>query len=159
MLEFTCCVTGHRNIPPEQLELVRHLLSEKVSQAIGDGFTLFISGYAEGVDQLFAESVIAEMEKNPNVKLEAAIPYRSRLSQLLYNPRTKSLLMAAKKVTISCEEYSLSSFHIRNHYMVEKASRVIAVHDGRPGGGTAATLRYAKAKGREIVEILILPNK
>lgn len=37
---------------------------------------------------------------------------------------------------------------IRNHYMVDHSQRVIAVYDGRSGGGTAATIRYARPDGR-----------
>jgi len=158
MLNHTCCVTGHRGVPIGQIEFVRRRLREELSDAIAQGFTRFLSGYAEGVDQLFAELVIEEMKKNPQIQLEAALPYRERFMRLLFNPKTKPLIQAAGKVTVSCEEYSPGSFHIRNHYMVLESSRVIAVHDGRQAGGTAATLRYAYAKQREVKEIVVKGN-
>jgi len=155
MFHQTCCVTGHRGIPIGQIEFVRRRLREELSEAVAQGFTRFLSGYAEGVDQLFAELVIEEMKRNPQIQLEAALPYRDRFMRLLFNPKTKPLIQAAGKVTVSCEDYSPGSFHIRNHYMVMESSRVIAVHDGRQEGGTAATLRYAYAKQREVREIMV----
>ena len=44
---------------------------------------------------------------------------------------------------------------IRNRYMVNASSLVIAVHDGRLSGGTAATIRCAREAGRTIREILL----
>lgn len=32
---------------------------------------------------------------------------------------------------------------VRNHYIVDCSSLLIAVHDGRKSGGTAATVKYA----------------
>ena len=40
----------------------------------------------------------------------------------------------------------------RNRYMVDNASVVVAVYDGRQGG-TASTIAYAAKKGREIIEL------
>ena len=155
MPENTCCVTGHRSIPCRQADYVRARLKDEIRQAAAQGFTRFLSGYAEGVDQLFAELVLQAMSEYPQIRLEAAIPFRGRVERLQANPKTKPLLMAASKVTVVCEAYSPSCFHIRNHYMVSESVRVIAVHDGRQSGGTAATLRRAKAKGRDVREILM----
>ena len=62
----TCCITGHRDIPPDKLSYVEEELRKAVKEAIEDGFTLFISGFAEGVDLLFASIVIEEKKKNPS---------------------------------------------------------------------------------------------
>ena len=156
-MEKTCCVTGHRIIPPEQTGCLLQCLEAAIEQALTQGFSRFISGYAEGVDLLFAELVIRARERHPGITLEAALPYRARLARLRQSQSTKALIAAAEKVYIACEAYSPSSFHIRNHYMVAESARIIAVHDGRATGGTAATLRYAQAKGKDIQEILLEP--
>lgn len=39
MNEKTCCVTGHRNIPKEQIGYVEHELRLQVQVAIQDGYT------------------------------------------------------------------------------------------------------------------------
>ena len=58
----TCCVTGHRDIPAEKKGLVEEALRREVAAAIEDGYTRFISGFAEGADLMFA-AIVAEAKK------------------------------------------------------------------------------------------------
>ena len=44
-----CCVTGHRDIPTDRAVYVEQALRREVLAAIEDGYTRFISGFAEGV--------------------------------------------------------------------------------------------------------------
>ena len=74
----TCCVTGHRVIPVEQLKRVEFELRELIRQTIHAGYSTFISGFAEGADLLFARLVLESQAEYP-VQLEAAIPYAGRL--------------------------------------------------------------------------------
>ena len=55
----TCCVTGHRDIPAEKMDFVKEALQREVAAAIEDGYTRFISGFAEGADLMFA-AIVAE---------------------------------------------------------------------------------------------------
>ena len=75
----TCCVTGHRNIPKERLDYVEQELRRQVQAAIEDGFTRFISGFAEGADLMFAAIVAEEKARHPGLLLEGAISYPGRL--------------------------------------------------------------------------------
>ena len=59
MFEKTCCVTGHRNIQEERSSYVEQELRREVLAAIQDGYTRFISGFAEGADLMFA-AIVAE---------------------------------------------------------------------------------------------------
>lgn len=77
--EKCCCVTGHRDIQPEKLEYVEKELRREVREAIREGYTRFYSGFAQGVDLLFAQIVAEEKILHPKVSLEAAIPYAGRL--------------------------------------------------------------------------------
>jgi len=65
-------------IPAEQLERVESELRSLILQAIADEYDTFLSGFAEGTDQLFARLVL-EFQAEYSVQLEAAIPYKSRL--------------------------------------------------------------------------------
>lgn len=56
MAEKTCGVTGHRDIPDDQIESVKHSLRLEIDKAIADGYTTFLSGFAEGADQLLQKS-------------------------------------------------------------------------------------------------------
>ena len=149
MEEKTCCVTGHRDILADRLAYVEQELRREVQAAIEDGFTRFISGFAEGVDLMFAAIVAEEKTRHPGLFLEAAIPYPGRLKTK--DQRFHELLDHCNGVKVVCRTYSKSCFLQRNRYMVDASQRVIAVYDGRKTGGTASTLRYAIGKEIRVV--------
>ena len=151
----TCCVTGHRDIPAEQIGYIKKSLEQEVVRAISDGFTCFISGFACGIDLLFAEIVSERIAKNPALKLIAAIPYRRRLDTLQKSERTRVLIDLCAEIYVAAEEYHPSVYAKRNRYMVEQSDRVIAVYDGREKGGTVETIRLAHTMKRELKEIPI----
>ena len=126
MQKKTCCVTGHRNIPDAQRPYVESELRREVCQAIQDGYTRFISGFAAGADLIFADRVNT------------------------HDARFHELLSMCDAVKVECEKYAPYCFDRRNRYMVRQSQRVIAVFDGRRTGGTALTLRYAQKLDREI---------
>ena len=76
--EQTCCATGHRDIPAEKLHIFRERLQQEILSAIGNGYTHFISGFAVGVDLIFAE-IVAELKNEYSITLEGAIPYPGRM--------------------------------------------------------------------------------
>lgn len=144
----TCCVTGHRAIPKEKLAYVEAELEAAVTAAADEGYVRFISGFAEGVDLLFAAAVVRLKERGRPVALEAAIPYAARLKYK--DPTFQKLLTACDDVTVICERYSTKSFFIRNRYMVDESALVIAIHDGRESGGTYSTMQYARTHEKEV---------
>ena len=70
-----CCITGHRDIPADKIDTVTATLRAEIEQAIADGFTLFISGFAPGADMVFARLVVELQPAHPQIYLEAALPY------------------------------------------------------------------------------------
>ena len=151
----TCCVTGHRDIPAEQVDHIKKSLEQEVDRAISDGFTCFISGFADGVDLLFAGIVAERIAKNPMLKLIAAIPYRRRLDTLKKSERTKALIDLCAEIYIAADDYRPSVYAKRNRYMVERSDRVIAVYDGREKGGTAGMIRLTHKMKKELREIAV----
>ena len=95
MAEKTCCVTGHRDIPEDRIAYVEQELRREVLAAIQDGYTRFISGFAEGADLMFAAIVVEQKKHNPDLFLEAAIPYAGRLKTK--NKQFHELLSLSKK--------------------------------------------------------------
>ena len=149
MAEKTCCVTGHRIISAARISYVEQELRREVQTAIDDGYTRFISGFADGTDLIFAAIVAEEKKRHPELSLEAAIPYAGRLKTR--DRRFHELLRACDGIKVVCQTYIPSCFMQRNRYMAGQAHRVIAVYDGRPTGGTATTVRYAKGKEVRVV--------
>lgn len=149
--EKCCCVTGHREIPPEKLRDVERELRREVREAVGEGYTRFYSGFARGVDLMFAQIVAEEKELHPKLTLEAAIPYAGRLKTK--DALFQKLIRVCGKVTVACEQYEPSCYLQRNRYMVDHSQRVIAVYDGRRQGGTWYTMEYAQRTGREVCVI------
>ena len=151
----TCCVTGHRDVPQKEINHIKTELQREVEKAVSDGFTCFMSGFAEGVDQYFAEIVLELKKTNPALDLVAVIPYRKRLDNLMKTGRTYEMLEVCADVVVIREEYQPSVYSHRNRYMVEHSDRVIAVYDGREKGGTVRTIRFANMMRKELREIPI----
>ncbi len=151
-----CCFTGHR---PGKLGKTEHeiktLLETAIDRAIARGYTTFLTGMAEGTDIWAAEIILEKKQKNPALHLICAIPhpdfekYRSVTEKERYN-RIKNL---ADYVTIISPHYYKACYQKRNQFMVDHASLVIAVWNGSPSG-TANTLRYARQKSVEIINVL-----
>ena len=148
--EQTCCVTGHRDIPADKIEFVRESLRQEILAAIGEGYTHFISGFAAGVDLIFAE-IVAELKDEYPITLEAAIPHPGR--RYTSDAVFQALIKRCDTVKIHSDRYFKGSYIIRNHNMVDQSALVMAVYDGRRTGGTAATIKYANETGRTAREI------
>ena len=153
MIEKTCCVTGHRDIPSDKLDYVERELRRELAEAIADGYTHFLSGFAEGVDLLFAALVVEEKARHTELFLEAALPYAGRLKTK--DKRFHELLRLCDGIKVKSQTYAPSCYMERNRYMVSQSQRVIAVYDGREKGGTLFTMRYAHTLSRDVRIITI----
>lgn len=147
-----CCFTGHR---PEKLkrseEEIKKGLEEAIAKAVIDGYTTFITGMARGVDIWAGQIVLKLRLDNLELRLIAALPYPGCDSRWLaiWRKQYADVLEAADLVKAICSSYSMASFQKRDEWMVDHASRVIAVYDGVPGG-TKNTIDYAIKCGVEI---------
>lgn len=146
MRKHRCCFTGHR---PQKLKrpewLVKLALEREIKLAIKEGFTVYISGMAQGVDIWAAEIVLRLRSKGQPIRLICASPFEgfeNRWSKE-WQRRYRDIIDAADYVTFVSPKYSPSCFQIRNEWMVRHASRVIAVFNGEPSG-TKNTIDYAE---------------
>ena len=144
----TCCVTGHRDIPAARMDAITALLHRELLAAIADGYTHFISGFAAGTDLLFAD-LVATLKTSYPITLEAAIPYPGRMKTP--DQTFQRLIRCCDTVEIHADAYFKGCYMRRNRYMVDHSQRVLAVYNGRPTGGTAATVRYARGKDLHIL--------
>lgn len=150
-----CCFTGHRpeklNIPEKE---VKADLRRQINHAVHDGFTVFITGMARGVDLWAAEIVLALRKRNKEIKLICAIPhdgFEARWStswQELY----RYVLAEADLMRVISRGYYTGVYQIRNEWMINHSARVIAVFNGQPSG-TKNTIDYAHRQGVPVIQI------
>lgn len=157
--ETACCFSGHR---PGRLpggyagwhaagSPLRYWIRCALDEAYADGYRDFVCGMALGADTLAAEEVLALRERDPSVRLIAAIPCPGQETR--WTPpdraRYRSLLARADWQITLCPAYAPYAMHVRNRWMVEHTSRLIAIFDGSQGG-TAQTVRLAETQGLDI---------
>lgn len=153
---YSVCFSGHR---PEKLGIdedrIREMLKNAVAEAVDDGYTVFITGMARGVD-IWAADIVLEMKRlYKNIELICALPMpgfeRRRTAE--EQRRYRQIISEADKVITVSQHYSRHSFQLRNEYMVDNSSRLIAVYNGS-AGGTRNTIRYAVRKGKKVLNLL-----
>ena len=152
-----CCFTGHR---PEKLTapewLIKRELEGEIRQAIANGFNVFISGMARGVDIWAAEIVLQLRNSGMPIRLMCASPFDGfeRSWSEDWQRRYRTIMQSADHTLFVCPSYSKSCFQIRNEWMVNHSARVIAVYNGERGG-TRKTIDYAKRNRIEVCFICI----
>lgn len=155
--EKTCCFTGHRpdKLPWGEDETdprcgqLKERLKQALEQAYAAGSRHFISGMARGADLYFAEAVLTFREERPDVTLECARPCETQADGWPEQDRKRYdyILNQCNYETLVQHRYDRGCMMRRNRYMVDHSSRIIAVYDGVPKGGTAQTLAYALKHG------------
>ena len=159
----TCCFTGHRPValPWKSKEtgvefvIFKHRLRLAIEKAIDEGYRYFITGMAQGVDIIAAEMVIDIKRDNPEIKLECAIPCKNQFNgwNKINCLRYDDIVKRADVVTyVTEEEYTEGCMKLRNEYMVNNSSLVIAGFNGKRGG-TKQTIGLAYKSGLKVVII------
>ena len=157
---LTCSFTGHRpnSLPwgedetDKACKLLKLELFETVRRVIENGYTHFIVGGAMGVDTYSAEIVIQLKKIYPHVTMEIAIPCltQSKRWDEASQKRYKTILKNCDKKTVVSVAYTQYCMHLRNQYMVNNCSLLVAVSNGNDGG-TQNTIKYAKTKKIETI--------
>ena len=135
--QHRCCFTGHR---PEKLGVsearAKALLKSAIQQAISEGYVTFLSGMARGIDLWAAEIVIEEREKNDNIHLVCVSPFNGFEMRWSEQDKTTyySIMEQADLVKYISQHYYKACFQVRNEWMVDRVSRVIAAYNGTKGG-------------------------
>ena len=133
-------VTGHR---PERLkgqeQLIRKWAEEQLMQLQP---SVLYNGMAQGVDQ-----IVAIAAKNLNIPIICCYPFPRKS----YHPIEK-WIMKNNQVIYLAPAYSKQSYWIRDKYMVNHADVILAVWDGKAGGGTFITRNYALKQNKEVID-------
>ena len=159
---MVCAFTGHR---PEHLPwktdeadprclALKTVLRQQVRALYERDCRTFLCGMARGCDLYFAEAVLDLQDAGADAKLIAMLPCPSQAAR--WDARTleryRQILARCDEVRVLEAEYSPGCMLRRNRAMVDAADVLLTVFDGSEGG-TAATIRYAKRRGMEIVPV------
>ena len=103
---------------------------------------------AYGTDIWAGNIVVRLKDRFPDLKLIAAVPFPGFSDGWDDEWKAKygKLLSAADLVQTIAAEYSEEAYQLRNQWMVDHSSKVIAVYDWKPGG-TRNTINYARKNG------------
>ncbi len=165
-MEFgkSCCFTGHRasKLPWgfDESDIRCIEFKEKLDAVIGavyeSGVTHFICGMANGCDMYCAEAVLKLKKTNPDITLEAAVPYDGQEAKwdADLKRRYRDIIINCDAVNIISDKYTQFCMIQRNRYMVDRSSILIACYNGQ-SGGTWNTVKYAMDLDREIIQIPI----
>ena len=150
-----CAVTGHR---PEKLDIpeseIKEILTSAIKQAYDDGFRTVISGMARGIDLWTAQIVLELRDSGYDLELVCAVPYDGFERRWSLSDKTEyDKITSRAEVHFICEHYSRCCFQLRNKWMVDHCSRLIAFWNGQKSG-TGNTVKYAKSKEIPIINLL-----
>lgn len=146
--EFCCAFTGHRNV---RGDLDLNALTSVIKNVIEEGYTTFLNGMARGFDLIASQCVLKLKEQYPQIKLIACVPcpdqekYFSEEDKKTY----RKVLEACDEVKVLSKRYYKSCMLVRDRFMVDNCSCLIAYFRGEEGG-TEYTLRYAEEKEIEV---------
>ena len=144
--------TGHRTYDGTAAES----LSAAVERLYGRGFRTFLSGMAVGFDLAAAEAVLTLRDTGEleGAKFTAMLPCPSQADRWSTQDRARyrALLARCDEAKLLEAVYTSGCMLRRNRAMVDAADALLTVFDGSEGG-TAATIRYAKRCGVEIVPL------
>lgn len=152
-----CCFTGHR---PDKMEFgeeeIKPLLAKAIDAAIADGYKTFITGMAPGTDIWAAEIVLERKKTNKVLQLICALPHPGfeKRRSVVEKLRFDKIIQNADLVEEVNDHYFSGCYQVRNQWMVDRVSRVIAVFNGQKGG-TKHTVDYATRKGVHIVNVIL----
>ncbi|GAA1663056.1 hypothetical protein GCM10009830_05510 [Glycomyces endophyticus] len=149
-------ITGHMNLTPATVELVRTTLKTELAQY--DPTDLVgVSCLAEGADSIFAQAIL-----DAGGQLEALLPapdYRDTRVSKAHLPTFDALVSQAHKIRYIAEASSMQVYAQANTTMIETIDILYAVWDGKPStktGGTADAV--ATARIADIPVSLIWPK-
>jgi len=160
MKPVTCAFTGHRpqhlsfkfDEEAEGAKIIKARLMEEIELAVEDGYTVFISGGALGVDTWAALNVLEYKKQYPFLRIELAIPCIGQESR--WSKKDKAMYAylldnVDAVIRTSRQPYYNGCMRMRNAFMVQRSSRLIAVFNGRYGG-TSQTIDMANERGLNI---------
>ena len=145
--DITVAFTGHRNYDG----CCDEALINAVRRFYERGFRIFMTGMAAGFDLVAGECVASLKGELKDLQLRCIVPFAGHRNSMGASCgwRYDRLIEAADMTVTLSPRYDARVYHMRNDYLVNNASAVIAYFDGQ-SGGTEYTVRKALASGLEV---------
>ena len=154
MKRQTCCFTGHRKIPLNQLEQLTQRLKDAVTACIQEGYLYFGAGGALGFDTLAAKTILELKAKYPEIKLILVLPCLDQAKK--WNEKDKKeyerIKSLADKVVYTSRNYFNGCMQQRNRHLIDNSSLCICYLTEK-SGGTAYTVDYAISQGCSVINL------
>ena len=151
----TCCLTGHRIIPPGEKEKImvraRNILLRLIRER---NVRYFGVGGAVGFDMLATEYLLnLKAHQEHQLKIISVLPYPAWRETEDWTDelreREERILRACDKVVYVRPEYEKSVFLLRDRKLVEGSAYCVS-YCNRPRTGTAYTVKYAMDHGVKV---------
>lgn len=142
----TCCFSGHRIIPEEQILEMTRRLRLCVERMYVSGCRRFVAGGAAGFDTYAALEVLRLKRRQSDIELVLALPYKKSADPASVYGR---ILRLADYVVYISPRYTSFCMMTRNRFMVDLSAVCVCWFSGE-SGGTAYTVHYAEKNGLAI---------
>jgi uncharacterized phage-like protein YoqJ len=136
--------TGHRHLKYKDVESQLVIIHKKYPDA------MWITGGAFGLD-----SHAASYALDHSIPLWLVLPFPANILCARWpSGEARELLFRSvrgcTRLSVTSPAFSMGAYQHRNEFMVDASDLMVAFFDGSPGG-TANCVRYAKAKGRQVI--------
>ncbi len=151
----TCCLTGHRVIPPGEEKKImvraRNILLRLIRE---QNVRYFGVGGAVGFDMMAAEYLLdLKSHKEHQLKIISVLPYPAWRETEDWTDelrrREESILRACDKVVYVRPEFETGVFLLRDRKLVDGSAYCVS-YCNRPRTGTAYTVKYAMDRGVKV---------
>lgn len=150
----TCCFTGHRRLPSEEIPALQKRLEEEIRRLYREDFHYFAAGGALGFDTLAALAVLFLRDELPGLRLILVLPCLDQTCG--WPPQDVGLYdfikRRADKVVYTGQGYTPGCMHRRNRTLVE-GSQCCLSYLTRRSGGTFYTVEYCRKKGVPVINL------
>ena len=151
----TCCLTGHRIIPPGEEQKIytrtRYILQKLIREK---NVRYFGVGGAVGFDMLAAEYLInLKAHREQQIRIISVLPYpawretEDWTDELRW--RQEKILRASDKIVYVKPEYEKNVYLLRDRKLVDGSAYCVS-YCNRPRTGTAYTVKYALEHGVKV---------
>jgi uncharacterized phage-like protein YoqJ len=145
---ITVAFSGHRTYRGE----VEEELCVLIGRLYDEGYRRFLCGMAWGFDLAAGEAVAELKRRKMDVALVAVVPYDG-FRGLFHGEDGEQydrVVAVADEVVVVSECEPKLAFRMRNNFLVDNASVVVAWFNGMGRGGTAYTVKRARKRGVKV---------